>query len=125
MNKGWQKSRFTGGSLFATLECGHTIRRKLSDGVPKRANCRECRDLRNGAESSRRDLQTNRITVESWDADTGMPKRVTRPMTPEEIREWDDWSGRSDEAHRDDEARREADRADREAAKHDDRDPPE
>ena len=37
--------RYTGynaKSVRLQLECGHTITRKASDGVPMRAKCREC-----------------------------------------------------------------------------------
>lgn len=124
-NPGWGKSVFVGGSSLITLECGHHIVRKNSQKVPAKAKCRDCASLRNGSTRKSRELASNILTTETWDAASGMPKVEVRKMTPEEIREWDDMGRRSDEAHRDDEARREADRADREARENDDRDPPE
>lgn len=119
MNKGWEKSWATGGSNIITLNCGHLLVRKLSQRIPDRYKCAECTSLRNGSSTkTTRPNATNTFIVETWDHQSEMPKHETRPMTDQEIAEWNDWEQRSTQAHKDDAERRAMDKADRIANQH-------
>lgn len=69
MNKGWEKSRFTGGSYHFKLECGHEHYRKISGGIPKTntVRCDDCMALANGRRSQRGNVR------ETWDAEKQWP----------------------------------------------------
>lgn len=91
MNPGWQKSRHTGGSYTLLLSpCGHTVNRKISQGLPDKAKCHRCTESANGRTvvETRYDTEKLMATVETWDAETQLPVRVERSMTPEEIKYW-------------------------------------
>lgn len=89
-NPGFEKSWAVGGSIRLFLVCGHEVSRKLSQGVPRRTRCRDCERVRGGSVGMTRDLKTNLLTVEDWDPERNLPRRITRPMTTDEIAEWND-----------------------------------
>jgi hypothetical protein len=75
-NPGYEKSWAVGGSRTLQLICGHDSPRKQSVAVPKRVRCKTCESRRNGSVETRTHLDGSE-TVETWDAETQMPKRVT------------------------------------------------
>lgn len=88
-NPGYWKHWAVGGSYVLMLECGHTGVKKFSQGVPKRMACRSCYSLKHyGGETKRFNLHARTVDVETWDPSTELPRRITRPMTQEEITEW-------------------------------------
>lgn len=76
MNPGWEKSPHVGGRYKADLDCGHSIHRKLSAGLPARVRCTHCEGLRSGSTVtlSNPDGSTTR---ETWDPESLLPKRET------------------------------------------------
>ena len=54
-----------------TLECGHVVYFKGSQGFAKRRQCHTCDRLKDGM------VRTTGNTRETWDSETNMPKRET------------------------------------------------
>lgn len=74
MNKGHEKSRFTGGSVRIQLKgCGHSVRRKLSQGLPEKIRCRECEQARDGHGTTRLKHGDGPWINISWDHETQLP----------------------------------------------------
>lgn len=62
------------GSRVFTLNCGHVVARKRSQGIPSFVYCRECTDLASG-----RVAYVLRGNIEeTWDAEKQMPVRTRR-----------------------------------------------
>ena len=80
-NPGFHKSRHVGGSFILTLdECGHEARRKISAGLPSKAQCYRCEQLSEGAVSTT-DNGDGTQTRETWDSVRRLPVRVKEPST--------------------------------------------
>lgn len=80
-NPGFHKSRHVGGKFFLTLdECGHEVSRKISAGVPSKAQCYRCEQLSEGAVSTT-DNGDGTQTRETWDQARRLPKSVIEPST--------------------------------------------
>ena len=80
-NPGFCKSRHVGGKFFMTLdECGHEVSRKMSAGLPSKAQCYRCEQLSEGA-VSRTDNGDGTQTRETWDPVRRLPVRVREPST--------------------------------------------
>ncbi len=80
-NAGFHKSRHVGGRFILTLEeCGHEVSRKISDGVPFKAQCYRCEQLSEGA-ISKTDNGDGTQTRETWDQALRLPVRMIEPST--------------------------------------------
>lgn len=69
MNPGWQKHWAVGGRYWFILECGHTHRRKISDGIPKTmiVRCDDCIHLAKGGGTTRGNIR------QTWDPEKQWP----------------------------------------------------
>lgn len=87
MSRIWRKVVEQKGLI--TLECGHVTVRKPSAGFLTRCVCRDCEMLSNSS-GTRTQFFFDRSekVVESWDAASRMPLRVTLPLTDEDYRDW-------------------------------------
>lgn len=72
-NPGAEKSWAVGGSRTLTLTCGHEIRQKQSQTVPKKCRCKECESLRRQKTGS---IWPTLGIQEVWNEEKQMPETV-------------------------------------------------
>lgn len=76
-NPGYGKHWAVGGHRTLLLDCGHSTARKLSAKIPLRVRCKECESRRDGSVQTLFHEDGSK-TVETWDFETAMPKRVQK-----------------------------------------------
>lgn len=86
---GFHKSRYVGGSRVYELECGHTVRHKLSRPLVQRVKCYSCGQW--GGSSGTRtsveyDLENCTVKEEKWQPGPQLPKWIVTRHTEECMR---------------------------------------